>query len=48
MLDLQAVFATGYDRGRYARVLDYTAPLDLPLPQADRAWSEQTAKRPRG
>jgi hypothetical protein len=48
ILDLQAVFATGYDRGRYARALDYTAPLDLPLSQADRAWAEETAKRPRG
>ena len=24
--------------------LDYTAPLDLPLSQADRAWAEETAK----
>ena len=44
VLDLQALFATGYDRGRYARALDYTAPLNLPLSQADRAWAEETAK----
>jgi uncharacterized protein DUF4058 len=48
VLDLQAVFATGYDRGRYARALDYTAPLDLPLLPADRAWAEEAARRPRG
>jgi Protein of unknown function (DUF4058) len=48
VLDLQAVFATGYDRGRYTRALDYKAPLDLPLSQADRAWAEATAKTLRG
>ena len=30
ILDLPALFAIGYDRGRYARALDYSAPLDLP------------------
>jgi hypothetical protein len=47
ILDLQAVFATGYERGRYARALDYAAPLDLPLPPADRAWAEELASKTR-
>ena len=27
--------------GRYTRALDYSAPLDLPLATADRAWAEE-------
>lgn len=46
-LDLAAVFATAYDRGRYDRLLDYRAPLPAPLADADRAWAEARA-RPAG
>jgi hypothetical protein len=45
VLDLPAVFQTGYDRGRYSRALDYGAPLDLPLAEADRAWAQQVARK---
>jgi hypothetical protein len=44
VLDLPALFTTGYDRGRYARWLDYAAPLDLPLAPEDRAWAEELAR----
>lgn len=47
MLDLAAVYATAYDRGRYARRLDYAAPLTLPLSDADRAWAEERARSAR-
>jgi hypothetical protein len=47
VLDLQSVFSTGYDRGRYARALDYAASLDLPLSQVDRAWAEELASKTR-
>lgn len=46
-LDLATVFATAYDRGRYARILDYGAPLGLPLAPEDLAWVEQTARAAR-
>jgi hypothetical protein len=39
-LDLAALFADAYERGRYARALDYAAILDLPLPSDDRTWAE--------
>jgi hypothetical protein len=45
VLDLPALFALSYDRGRYARSLDYTLPLNLPLAPDDRAWAEQLARR---
>jgi len=44
ILDLPSLFAFGYDRGRYARALDYSAPLDLPLASSDRAWAEDLAR----
>ncbi len=44
ILELPAVFAYGYERGRYAGSLDYAAALDLPLPAADRAWAEQRCR----
>ncbi len=45
MLDLPSLFAHGYERGRYARALDYSAPLDLPLASADRAWAEDLVRK---
>jgi Protein of unknown function (DUF4058) len=47
VLELPAVFALAYDRGRYARALDYAAPLDLPLAAVDRAWAEEHARASR-
>jgi hypothetical protein len=44
-LDLAAVYATAYERGRYARSIDYAAPLTVPLAPEDRAWAEQRAAR---
>lgn len=44
-LDLAAVFATAYERGRYARSIDYKASLTLPLAPEDRAWAEEVARR---
>ena len=48
ILDLPALFTTGYDRGRYARSLDYSAPLDLPLAPADRTWAKDLARPDQG
>jgi hypothetical protein len=48
MLDLASVFATAYDRCRFARRIDYSiAPTTVKKP-ADRAWAERTAKAIRG
>ena len=47
MLDLGTVFTTAYERGRYARLIDYTAPLALVRKAADRAWAEGIARRAR-
>ncbi|MBX6316783.1 MAG: DUF4058 family protein, partial [Isosphaeraceae bacterium] len=44
-LDLAAIFATAYERGRYARSLDYGAPLTVPLAETDRLWAEGLARR---
>jgi hypothetical protein len=47
MLDLAPVFATAYERGRYARLIDYSiSPTTVKKP-ADRAWAERTAKAAR-
>jgi hypothetical protein len=43
-LDLAAVFARVYQGARYERSINYTAPLDLPLSQEDRAWAEALAR----
>jgi hypothetical protein len=46
-LDLGAVFATAYERGRYARSMDYTAPLPIVRNSEDRTWAERIAQTPR-
>jgi hypothetical protein len=33
--------ALAYQRGRYARTIDYSRLLDLPLQPEDKAWAEQ-------
>jgi len=43
-LDLAAIFATVFQRGRYDRSIDYRAPLDLPLGAADRGWAEELVR----
>ena len=40
-LDLQAVFATVYDRAGYTDSLDYRSPIDPSLSAADNAWVQQ-------
>jgi hypothetical protein len=44
MLDLAATFSTVYERSRVERLIDYTAPLKLPLNPEDRAWAESLAR----
>jgi hypothetical protein len=46
-LDLAAVFATTYDRGRYAGLVDYSAPLSVLREPDARAWAEKVARRVR-
>jgi len=37
-LNLAEVFASTYERGRYAQRLRYERPVSPPVPEADRAW----------
>ena len=43
-IDLGAVFALTYDRGRYVRSIDYTAEPHPALAEEDRAWAAETAR----
>jgi hypothetical protein len=43
-LDLDAAYAIAYEKGRYARDLQYGAELKLPLGEAERAWVEELAR----
>jgi hypothetical protein len=43
-LDLAALFATAYDRGRYRRLLRHDAPPPAALGADDRAWAEAVAR----
>lgn len=45
--DLGAVFTTAYDRGRYARRLDYEKPPGLPISEADQNWVAEQLKATR-
>ncbi len=47
ILELPAIFALTYARGRYAWALDYATPLDLPLAAGDRTWAEELARATR-
>jgi hypothetical protein len=38
-IDLQSVYQTAFDRGRYARSIDYRRPLGLHFSAEDRAWA---------
>jgi Protein of unknown function (DUF4058) len=42
-LNLVDSFTLAYQRGRYARTIDYSRPLDLPLEPKDRAWAQEIA-----
>jgi hypothetical protein len=44
-LNLVNAFALAYERGRYARTIDYSRPLDLPLQPKDRVWAKQIATK---
>jgi Protein of unknown function (DUF4058) len=46
-LDLADVFATTYERGRYARLIDYAAPPSVLRKPEDRAWAQKQARRGR-
>ncbi len=39
MIDLAAVFATAYERGRFARRLRYGAPCPAPVTEPQQAWA---------
>ena len=47
-LDLAAVFATTYERGRYARSLDYAAPPPVSLDDEARRWVMERARSGNG
>jgi uncharacterized protein DUF4058 len=42
-LNLASVVERAYEQGRYARLVNYTAAVDLPLAPEDRAWAEDLA-----
>jgi hypothetical protein len=42
-LDLASVYATSYERGRYARWVDYSVALKVRLYPEDRQWAEKLA-----
>ena len=46
VLDLGAVFATAYERGRYVRLIDYAAPLTLVRPTETAAASPNEPASP--
>jgi hypothetical protein len=46
-LDLGKVFAIAYERGRYARSVDYRVPPAVPLDPDDLAWCAEQAKAAR-
>jgi hypothetical protein len=42
-LDIAHVVARAYEQGRYARLVNYAATVDLPLAEEDRAWVKDLA-----
>jgi hypothetical protein len=44
LLDLDRVFTQTYDDAGYMDLVDYSAPLTLPLAPEDRTWAEQLAR----
>lgn len=43
-LDLATVFARAYERGRYGRLIDYSAPPSIVKKAADRAWAARVVR----
>lgn len=43
-VELGSVYETVFERGRYARSIDYGLSLRLPFAEADQAWVEQVAR----
>jgi hypothetical protein len=43
-LDLASIYETTFERGRYARSIDYGSPLSIGLAPEDRDWAEALAK----
>ena len=43
-IDLAAVFATAYERGRFFNRINYRGPLHEHIPNADKNWTEQIAR----
>lgn len=44
LLDLAAIFAAAFERGRYARALRYDEPLRVPLSPDDQPWATQLGR----
>jgi hypothetical protein len=44
VIDLAPILSSVYERARYVRSIDYSAPLRLPLGPDDRAWAEERAR----
>jgi hypothetical protein len=44
ILDLGSIFATAYERARWGRSIDYSAPLNLPPSREDRDWAQSLAR----
>lgn len=47
-VDLAPVYKTAFERGRFARLIDYSAALGLPLRPEDRSWAENLGRTARG
>jgi len=45
LVDLGAVFATAYERGRFFRRINYAGPIPAVISRQDRAWVESVVKR---
>jgi hypothetical protein len=46
-IDLARVFFTAYERGHYARLIDYSAAPGVLRTASDREWAQKQAKRGR-
>jgi len=44
-IDLAAVFATAYERGRFGRRIDYRAPVPISCRDEDNAWIRATVEK---
>jgi hypothetical protein len=44
VIDLAPLFASVYERARYARSIEYRDPLNVPLAPEDRTWAEERAR----